>query len=448
MAKKYSYWLATGKFSLLQKITNIVLGLLTFMLLARLLAKGEFGVWGLFIIISSMVETTRFALIRNAYIVFKKTKPEKDIPATEFASLSVNITFSILLCIVFFFLGVYVEGWFKDAAGLSSILTFYAGALLLLIFYSQCEIFFYSQTNFKAVFWMYFLRNGSFALAVCILFFGFHDADIKTLALLYTVSIVPGCLVAAYFMSKYKKIVYKWDKKIFKEYFSFGKYVLGNNFFSLVFVNSDAFMTARSISAGVSTSYNIGSRILNFGDIPSQVFGDIMFPRAAEIVKTGATEDVKRIYEKTVAATLCFLIPFVLCGILLADVAVYILGGEGYLGAANIVRVMLLYSLFLPFIKQFGNIMDVKGRPHVNFWLMFCFAGISITSTYLCITWLGDIGAAVGLLMAYILLFAVSQYILYRFIGVSTIAVFKYIFTLYPEFFKLFKNFYAKKIAR
>ncbi len=448
MAKKYAYWVSTGKFSLLQKFTNILLGVLTFMLLARMLGQQLFGVWGLFIIISSMVETTRFALIRNGYIVFKKTKPSTDIPATEFASLCINICFSVLLSSFFFFLGIYVEGWFSEAAGLSSILTIYAATLLLLIFFSQSEIFFYSQGNFKAVFWMYFLRNGSFALAIVICFLSGYEVSVKFLSFLYCLSIIPGCLAAAYFWVKYNKVVYKWDKKIFKEYFSFGKYVFGNNFFSLVFVNSDAFMTARTISAGVSTSYNIGARILNFGDIPSQVFGDIMFPRAAEIVKSGNNDDVKRIYEKTVAATLCFLIPFVIVGILFADVAVLILGGKDYAGAVSIVRVMLTYCLFLPFIKQFGNIMDVKGKPHVNFWLMFFFSGISITSTYYCIHWLGAIGAAVGLLISYFLLFMVSQYILHKFLKVSTISVFKYVLQLYPEFFKLAKNLYNKKFAR
>lgn len=448
MAKKYAYWVSTGKFSLLQKVTNILLGVLTFMLLARMLGKELFGVWGLFVIISSMVETTRFALIRNGYIVFKKTKPAEDIPATEFASVCINIFFSVLLSLFFFFLGIYVEGWFSDAAGLASILTIYAGALLLLIFFSQSEIFFYSQTNFKAVFWMYFLRNGSFAVSVVVCFLAGYDISIQFLSVLYCLSIIPGCLVAGWFWLQYKKVQYRWDKRIFREYFSFGKYVLGNNFFSLIFVNSDAFMTARTISAGVSTSYNIGARILNFGDIPSQVFGDVMFPRAAEIVKSGNNEDVKRIYEKTVAATLCFLIPFVIFGILFADMAVFVLGGKDYAGAVSIVRVMLIYCLFLPFIKQFGNIMDVKGRPQVNFWLMFFFSGVSILSTYCCINWFGAIGAAVGLLIAYFLLFVVSQYILHKFIKTSTISVFKYVIQLYPEFFKLGKNLYTKKMAR
>ncbi len=432
----------------MQKVTNILLGVLSFMALARLLSKEQFGVWGLFIVISSVVETTRFALVRNGYIVFKKTRDQASMPATEFAALTINIGFSLLLSIFFLFFGWLVEGFFNEAGQLSSVLNIYSIGLILLIVFSQCEIFFYSNTDFKSVFWMYFLRNGTFALVVAVLFCMGINPGIGFLAMIYCACIVPGCLVALFFLSKHRRPAYKWDKKIFFEYLSFGRYVLGTNMSSLVFVNADGFMTARSISAAAYTAYNIGGRITNFGDIPSQVFGDIMFPRAAEIVKTGSDNDVKKIYEKTVAATLCFLIPFVIVGILFADVAVLILGGEAYLGASDIVRVMLLYSLFLPFIKQFGNIMDVKGRPQVNFRTMFCFAFIGIGLTYVCINWLGAIGAAVGLLLTYMLLFAVTQVLLNRFLGISPVKVIRYVFELYPEFFRLFKGFFAKKMIK
>ena len=44
MAQKYSYWLNSGKYSLLQKAFVMFFGILSFMVLARALAPAELGV--------------------------------------------------------------------------------------------------------------------------------------------------------------------------------------------------------------------------------------------------------------------------------------------------------------------------------------------------------------------------------------------------------------------
>ena len=75
MSRKYSYWLDTGKYAMLQKLFSILLGMLSFMVLARIFIPADFGVWGLFIIISSVIETCRNALVRNGYIRFINARP-------------------------------------------------------------------------------------------------------------------------------------------------------------------------------------------------------------------------------------------------------------------------------------------------------------------------------------------------------------------------------------
>ena len=432
---------------MMQKVTTILLGVLAFMLIARLFIPAEFGVWGLFIIIASIVETTRNALIRNGYIVFKNTKDAAHEASIELSSLVINIGFTLLLLIVFIFLGGLIETSLR-APGLSTILLYYSFGLLLLIPYSQKEIFLYSKMDFKAIFSMYFFRNGIFTLIVALIFFLKLQVTLQGLTIVYILCIIPGWLSGAYFSRGYDRIRMEWNAQMFKSFFSFGKYVFGNNFFSLIFVNTDTFMTARIMSTSVSTFYNIGARVLNFADIPSQVFGDIMFPKAAQIVKSGNDADIKRIYEMTVAATLCFVFPFVIVGFAFSEVAILILAGGKYLGAAAILRVMLFYSLFLPFIKQFGNIMDAKGKPHVNFWLMFSFSIINISINYICIMRFGMTGAAFGSLASYILLFMTTQYILGRVIKSNPLNVLRNVIHLYPEFFAIIKSFVFKRLKK
>lgn len=431
---KYSYWLSSGKYAMMQKLTTISLGILGFMMIARLFNPGVFGVWGLFIITASIVETTRNALIKNGYIVFKSIKDPVFINAIESASILLNTLFTSILLILFFVFGFIIESAFR-APGLSGVLSYYSLALLFLIPYSQTEIFLYSKMNFKAIFCMYLTRNGLFTTSVAFIYFMGVNISLEKLALIYMVCIIPGWLIGLLFSRRYDRIVFQWNKKIFLGLLGFGKYVFGNNLFSLVFVNTDTFMTSRLISTSISTFYNIGSRVLNFADIPSQVLGDIMFPRAAQIVKSGNDVDIKRIYEKTVAATLCFVIPFTVFGFIFSGFIITVLGGKQYLAASAILRIMLFYSLFLPFIKQFGNIMDAKGKPYVNFWVMMCFSAINIGINFFSISRFGITGAAYGSLTSYFLLFITTQYILYRLVNVSTFNILKNILYLYPEYF-------------
>ncbi|HEX2535722.1 MAG TPA: hypothetical protein VHK69_18400, partial [Chitinophagaceae bacterium] len=88
---------------MLQKLSVVFFGLVTFMMLARMYTPAVYGVWGLFMIISSIVETARASLIRNAYVLFINKNEEKDHPAVEAAALLSNCVLTGLLILFFFF---------------------------------------------------------------------------------------------------------------------------------------------------------------------------------------------------------------------------------------------------------------------------------------------------------------------------------------------------------
>src|SRR5688572_18721922 len=75
---KYKYWIHSAKYTTIQKFAVLFIGILSFILLARILGPGGYGVWGLFMIISALTETARNALIRNAYIWFSHQHEEKE----------------------------------------------------------------------------------------------------------------------------------------------------------------------------------------------------------------------------------------------------------------------------------------------------------------------------------------------------------------------------------
>ncbi len=202
MSKKYSYWLDTGKYAMMQKLLSIILGMLSFMLLARIFKPSDFGVWGLFIIISSFIETCRNALVRNGYIRFINAKPESEKPYIESAALLTNVTFTFLLIVVLVFLGRFIESLLR-ADGLGHMMQYYAAGLLLLAPFSWFENFFYSRMDFRAIFWMYVLRNGAFLAVVLYFFLSNYPLDKNMAVIWYSVALFPGILVAVFFFRKH-----------------------------------------------------------------------------------------------------------------------------------------------------------------------------------------------------------------------------------------------------
>lgn len=411
-----------------------MLGMLSFMLLARVFDPNDFGVWGLFVIISSIIETCRNALVRNGYIRFINSTKLDERSTVEAAALIINTVFSFFLFLSLVLLGPYF-GVLLNAQGLGEMLQWSTIGILFLGPFSWFENLFYSRSKFREIFWLYFIRNISF-FGTTIIWFLSHASPSKNLVVIYySLSIVPAVIYAYFVYIKCEPVKFKYSFVKIQEFLHYSKYVLGNNFFSLVFVSADSFMTSRFVSSFGSSFYSTGARLLQFADIPSQVFGDIMFPKAAQLATNGTIADVRNIYEKTVAASLTLILPMVFIVLLFTKWIILFLVGEKYLMAIPVIRILIFYAIFLPFLKQFGNIMDARGKPHVNFWLMLFISLFNIGSNFLFIQILGIYGAAVGTLSTYIIVFTITQIVLYKTLGVKTGRILLNIPHLYKEYY-------------
>lgn len=428
---------------MLQKVLILLFGVMSFMILARSLTKHGLGVWGLFLIISSIVETLRNALIRNSYVLFINSKDEKLHAGIEYAAIFINIIFSVSLIAIILPFSPAIESLF-NAPGLSTLLNYFCLTLLVLIPFSYLEVFSVSRLDFRAVFWMYFVRNGLLFTVVAFYFFSSIAMTLSHLAIIYLFSTIAGAFTGFLTSRKYQRPFIKRDKDLLKQFISFSKYVFSNNLFSLVFRSTDSFMTASLISAGASAFYSTCTRITNLVDMPSQVFADIMFPKAAQIMKNNDFESIRRIYEKAVAATLTFTIPAILVILIFTKQLLLIVAGKEYIGATPILQTIIFYGFFLPFIKQFGNVMDVIGRPQINSAIMAVFAIFNVGLNIIAIRRFGLYGSAYATLLSYFVLFVTTQIILRKLLKTNPANIFRNIFQFYPEYVKMLRNFLGK----
>ena len=114
-----------------------------------------------------------------------------------------------------------------------------------------------------------------------------------------------------------------------------------------------------------------------------------------------------------------------------------IVAGESYVDAAPILRITMLYGLFVPFARQFGTMLDAMGKPKVNFAIVMLSALLNILFNYIFISRWGLIGAAYGTLITYLIVFIINQIILFQELRVQPFNTLYYAYKVYRNGFAL-----------
>ena len=420
--KRYSYWFKSAKYTSIQKFITLAFGVLSFILLTRLLDLSSFGEWGLFLIIAGICETARTALIKNAFVRFSNQVSTDEQASLQTAAFVLSFIIAFILSLfLFFFANIF--SYYLNAPDLTIMLKWFGLSLIVGTLFSHTEIIFTSRLDFRGICWIYCLRQALLFLPVLVYFFFNAKITPVGLSIIYFLSVFISSLVGLWFGRGLLHFSFiKYREWIFKTW-SFGKFVLWNNISSLLFRSTDNFITSKYFGTTVAGQYNACLRIGNLIDLPSQVLSDILYPRAAKFSATDKKE-IKNIYEKSVGASLVFSIPALITLILNPDIVLALLAGHKFIIAANILRVTAIFGFILPFLKQFGTVMDATGSPKVNFLVMFFAFIINIFANLGGVHIWGPIGAAIGTLFTYFIIFILTQIILFNRFGVSLKKIF------------------------
>ncbi len=433
--KKYQYWVDSGKYSAIQKFFTIFVGLISFMLLTRVLGPGGgFGVWGLFLVISATAETARSALIRNAFIRHThQTTDVEEQASLQSAAFMLNFLVSLVMGIIIVLCLYPVTHWLHSPE-LSMMLRWYAVTIVISCFFSHFEMLLNTKMDFKGICYLYCVRQ-ALLLALILACFIFHvNIALWILALFYLLSMIAGILTGWYFCRNYISWNFKSYKNSVGRLWHYGKFVFGTNVSANLFRSTDNFMAFKNFGDGGASQYNASYRISNLIDLPSQVMSDLMFPKAAKLADT-ETASVRNMYERTVGAILVFSFPALLFVICFPDLLLLVLAGKAFVSAAPILRITAFFGFTLPFIKQFGTIMDATGHPHLNFRVMLLSVFLNIINNWIGIQLFGLIGAAVGTACTYFIIFILTQYLLHKKFGIQWMNTFRNMVKLYGELF-------------
>jgi lipopolysaccharide exporter len=426
-----SYWLKSGTYTFLQRVSSLVFGFGAFFFLIRTLSKEAFGVWAIYLSMVTIIEMGKNGLVQNALIKFLAADNKQNDAPIITASFFLNSLLSLIVGAGVILLAPWLSR-LLNAPELADMLYWYLLVLFLLVPFSQLSFIQQANFDFRGIFWSNLVRQGLFFFYVLSVFLFSAEFHLQSLIIVQAISLLLGTVVSWLFSRPYLYLNTSLDWGWVSKLFHYGKYVFGTNISSMLMKSTDQLMLGVLAGPVPVASFNMASRVINFVEVPTITVASIVFPQSALRSKEQGPKAVKQLYEKSVAAILAFLLPVVLLILIFPEFIILIIAGKDYLDNAFLLQIVIFYSLFIPFARQFGTIMDSIGRPHLNFYLIGLLAVINIGVNYLLIARYGVIGAAFATLLTYILGFIANQIILYKLLNVNTLHVFKYI----PEFYK------------
>jgi O-antigen/teichoic acid export membrane protein len=428
---KKSYWLKSGFYTLSERLAIMVFGFGGAMLLFRALPKADFGYWVAFLTIVAVLEVGRIGLLQNALVKYLATSEEEDYAKITTASVWLNLLLTGFMVLCLWFLAPLLCIWL-NAEILIPLLKIYCLTTILLIPYFQFNFIQQANLDFKGIFWSSFGKQGLMFCYVVFIFLFTDHISLIDLALFQLVTASFGSIISYSFAKKYLRFNWQLNWDWVKKLFHYGKYVFGTNLSTMLYKSIDKMMLlAIPIAGPVAVAlYEAAIKVTNLTDVPTFSMANILFPQSARRMDEGK-EAVKMLYEKAVGAILTVMIPCIIGVMVLAEIIISVLAGEEYFQAANLLRLTILYGLFMPFAIQFGTVLDSIGKPKINFFMTLLSMIMNVIFNYIFITQYGVYGAAYGTLLTYSLTFILMQFILHKELKVNAFRAFFYMFEFY-----------------
>jgi lipopolysaccharide exporter len=427
---KGHYWIKSGILNVLQNFSGVFFGFAGFYILVRVLNKQDFGIWTLFMSVTTILEAIRSGLIQNALIKYLSSSQKAEHPdiiaASTFISGMVTAV-SILLVVLF---APYLSRLWSSPQ-LVYLLYSYVVVFILSGILTQFNAVEQANLKFSGIFVNNLVRQSTFFGFVLISYLVNFKIELVYLVWVQAFSLVLSVAVAYSYIRHNFSFSLSMGKPWLGRLFGYGKYAFGTSVSSLLSGTVDQMMLGALLSPAASGAFNIAVRITNLIDIPGNAIAVVVFPQSSK--RTGA---IKYLYEKSVGTTLALVLPGVLFLYFFSDYVIHFIAGEKYVDSIPLLQVTLLYCLLIPYGRQFGTILDSIGKTKITFLVVVGTTIVNLGLNFIFIKRMGVMGAAYATLVSNIVGFIVAQIILKKEIGVSLWNTLIYLVRFYPEFFE------------
>ena len=429
-----SYWIRSGLLTLMEKGCGLVFAFGTAALLLRMLSREDFAAWGIFLLATYFIEMGRSGLIQNGLVRhLSLSRGKGDVyAAVSTASLALNFGFSLASNVLLWFSTAWLAGTWQ-VPQIEKVLPLYCATNIVMTLFSHFNCVQQANFEFRGIFWSTFFYRGALFAWIAGCFLLNFPLELRHLALALLAGTVLGALASGLFARPYLSVSRSIDFQWIKKLGSYGKYVLGTNLSTMLYKNVDKLALGHLIGPAAFALYDAAGKVTQMVEAPSFSIAQVVFPQGAVRMERDGPDGVKRLYEKSVAATLAIILPVIALIFFFAGPVIRIFAGDQYAESAGLLRLTAFFGLFLPFAVQFGTLLDATGRPAVNFVMTLFTALLNLILSYGFVLYFGLFGAAFATLATYVISFAIMQVYLYNKFKISVLNVFGYLPGLYRQ---------------
>ena len=145
----------------MERLSITFFGFLTFFLLVRTLTKEDFGVWTLFVSVTTIVELVRHGLVRSPLIKYLAVADRAEHGIIQSASFAVNVVYTLLSVLLLMALSQPL-GVVWEASNLDTLFYIYGITSVFLLIFTHCECIQHAYLDFKGTFVGYLVQKGFF----------------------------------------------------------------------------------------------------------------------------------------------------------------------------------------------------------------------------------------------------------------------------------------------
>lgn len=426
-AGRWSYWIRSGFYMLFSRFSLQLFGLLGFIILVDSFGEDtdSFGTWVLYLMVGAFIEVGRNGLIQNGLIKFLSSASEHENPQIQTAATTINIGLTAIIGTALYFSSDLLAN-LVNAPQLASILPIYCLTTVALIPFTQANCTQQANLSFKGTFWSSFVRQGSFFGYILYTWWSDGSFTLINLAWAQMITSAMGSLVTMVAGWDFFHFSRRIDTAKVRQLLQFGIYSFGASLSTMLYKTIDRIMLGILLGTGGTTAVALmdpAIRITNVMEMPLYAMAAVLYPKSARKAESEGPEAVRALYEKAVGATLVVVLPVCLVVLLFPQFFIRVLtaGNKAYAESIPILTVTILYTLFIPFARQFGTVLDSLGKPNWNFAFVISAAMLNIATNYfyIAVMDMGVIGAAYGTLTTIAIKFIAEQTVLSRVLGVK-----------------------------
>ena len=336
------------------RITERLLYFFRLIILARILAPSDFGLFGIALL--TMMTLENFSQTGFESALIQKKEAVNQYLDTAW---TVGVIRSIFLFLAMFFFGPYVAAFFETTQA-TPIIRVLAFSFLIKSFRNIGVVFFNKDLEFKKQFSYQlsgtltdFIITVTAALilrSVWALVFGLLSGNVAR-------------LVASYTTHPYRP---HFDLELIKakELFGFGKWILGSNVVVFILIQGDDAVVGKILGVATLGLYQMAYKFANIPNAEiTSIFSHIAFPAYSKIQNDFPR--LRKSFSKVLKLTSFVSFPAGIFIFILAADFIELFLGKQWLPMAPVMKILSVYGVIGSIAGSFGPVFRGAGEPHI-----------------------------------------------------------------------------------